>query len=216
MENLENMSRVQRENVLPPSPDIELYELLMSYPDTLSPTDELALFLVGARHQPHSLWTPYITVLPQNFTTTLYWSDEDLNWLQKSTLRSFTLKRKAHIQEMWFKYAPFLQQHPKFFPPLLFTSDNQITISSHNNNNNNTHFDPNTDPSNEQGTEKHYTSTKEVSTIGLREFKWALSIVWSRVFALRPGQSHGGLVPLADMMNAAPPTQTPADFHVGE
>jgi hypothetical protein len=209
MENLDNMTREQKERGLPPSSDVALYEILRSSPEKLSPTDAIALFLVGARCQPHSRWAPYIAVLPRNFTTTIYWSEDDLNWLQSSSLRTFTQQRKKRIAEVWSKYAPYLQKHPNFFPPLFFTAE-RSALSSHNK----THFDY-TELSGQVTVDERLIPTKDLrGPSGLLEFKWALSVVWSRVFALKPGKAHGGLVPLADMMNAAPPTQTSADFHV--
>lgn len=64
-----------------------------------------------------STWTPYFTVLPREFDTLMFWSDEELKELQGSAIIDRIGKQGADesILEM---IAPIVRANPSLFPPV--------------------------------------------------------------------------------------------------
>ncbi|EGC32310.1 hypothetical protein DICPUDRAFT_155733 [Dictyostelium purpureum] len=74
----------------------EIYEQVQSI--GLSPTNLQAVFIMYSKLNEKSFWHPYVTVLPESFSTSLYFSDNELDELQASQLKEFTIIRKDGIE----------------------------------------------------------------------------------------------------------------------
>eukprot|EP01102_Stenamoeba_stenopodia_P010380 TRINITY_DN3119_c0_g1_i1.p1 TRINITY_DN3119_c0_g1~~TRINITY_DN3119_c0_g1_i1.p1 ORF type:complete len:497 (+),score=131.68 TRINITY_DN3119_c0_g1_i1:33-1523(+) len=133
----------------------------------VSPTNLQAFWVYIESITESSPWLSYLLTLPRSFDTTLYFSDEEMELLQRSPLRVFTNRRKENIQQNYQAIRKQIQR--------LWES----------------------------------TSQGELFDFYKEEFGWALSVVWSRAFAVKfPSQDAptGALVPLADMFNMADPS----------
>ncbi|KAK5576462.1 hypothetical protein RB653_007606 [Dictyostelium firmibasis] len=64
----------------------------------ISPTNLQAIFLMYCKLNERSFWHPYVSVLPKQFTTSIYFSEEELDQLQSSKLKEFTIIRKDGIE----------------------------------------------------------------------------------------------------------------------
>jgi N-lysine methyltransferase SETD6 len=64
-----------------------------------------------------SRWKPYFQVLPSNFDTLMFWSDEELSELQASAVIEKIGKQGAE-QDILKIILPFVQAHPDLFPPI--------------------------------------------------------------------------------------------------
>ena len=115
-------------------------------------TNLIALFLLRQR-EADSAWQPYVSALPKEIGTTLFWSEEELAELQSSELAGLARSR-----------ADAVSRHHA-----------ALTAS---------------------------TATTS-SFFSEDDFRWALSIVWSRGHTVQlPGVGRqGALVPLIDMFN---------------
>ncbi|KAM9986595.1 hypothetical protein ACTFIY_011023 [Dictyostelium cf. discoideum] len=74
----------------------EIYEPSISI--GISPTNLQAIFLMYCKLNDKSFWYPYVSVLPKEFTTSIYFSEEELDELQSSKLKEFTIIRKDGIE----------------------------------------------------------------------------------------------------------------------
>ncbi|KAM9991559.1 hypothetical protein ACTFIZ_004961 [Dictyostelium cf. discoideum] len=74
----------------------EIYEASISI--GISPTNLQAIFLMYCKLNDKSFWYPYVSVLPKEFTTSIYFTEEELDELQSSKLKEFTIIRKDGIE----------------------------------------------------------------------------------------------------------------------
>ncbi|KAL6784072.1 hypothetical protein ACKKBG_A04680 [Auxenochlorella protothecoides x Auxenochlorella symbiontica] len=64
--------------------------------------DAVILYLAAQRRLgPASQLHPWLRLLPKTFTTTLFWKDEEVEWLAGTTLHRATLLRRMRLQESW-------------------------------------------------------------------------------------------------------------------
>eukprot|EP01113_Clastostelium_recurvatum_P035847 TRINITY_DN5038_c0_g1_i3.p1 TRINITY_DN5038_c0_g1~~TRINITY_DN5038_c0_g1_i3.p1 ORF type:complete len:450 (+),score=101.11 TRINITY_DN5038_c0_g1_i3:360-1709(+) len=90
----------------------------------LSPTNQQAIHLLYEKYKPDSFWKPYIDILPRNFTTSLFFSEEEMGTLQASPLRNFTIRRKESIADQHrVTFSRLFTWWPEFF------SSSQHTLS---------------------------------------------------------------------------------------
>lgn len=61
-----------------------------------------------------SPWKPYIDVLPSDFQTLMFWTDDELEELQASAVRQKVGKADADLM-FQTKLVPFLSQHQRIF-----------------------------------------------------------------------------------------------------
>ncbi|KAJ1671299.1 hypothetical protein EV182_007711, partial [Spiromyces aspiralis] len=64
---------------------------------------KMCLFLVYEKHVrgPASFWASYIDCLPESFSTTVWYNDEELRYLGGTPLEYFTALRKKKYQDDW-------------------------------------------------------------------------------------------------------------------
>ncbi|GAM26057.1 hypothetical protein SAMD00019534_092320 [Acytostelium subglobosum LB1] len=74
----------------------EIVELMKQ--SEIARTDAQAIYLMYSRLNTDAFWYPYASVLPETFTTTLYFNDEEMAALQRSKLRDFAMGRSKGIQ----------------------------------------------------------------------------------------------------------------------
>lgn len=113
----EELFAIPRDLILTPH-NSKLKDLVSQDLEELGPWLSLILvmiyeFLLGER----SAWAPYFSVLPREFDTLMFWSDEELKELQGSAIVEKIGKQGADesILEM---IAPIVQANPSLFPPV--------------------------------------------------------------------------------------------------
>jgi hypothetical protein len=136
----------------------------------LGATDEMALLLLNEQNNPNSYWRAYLDILPRSYSTSYYFSAEELQELQQSKLKEFTERRRAGVERHWQSISEGLLD-------VIAPDTWQVNITKSG-------------------------------------FEWALSVIWSRMFALQSDHADGALVPLADLANAASPQSRAEDWHV--
>jgi histone-lysine N-methyltransferase SETD3 len=65
----------------------------------------------------HSEWAPYINCLPKidEMNSTIFWTGDELEMIQKSTLYQETIKKKDLTEKEYLAIKPILDSFPKFF-----------------------------------------------------------------------------------------------------
>lgn len=77
-----------------------------------------------------SLWKPYFDVLPETFDTPMFWSDEELDELQASSVRDKIGKDEA--ESMFFSHIiPVIRKNSDLFPSSLDMADDQLIALAH-------------------------------------------------------------------------------------
>eukprot|EP00118_Oscarella_pearsei_P020390 m.220822 g.220822 ORF g.220822 m.220822 type:complete len:452 (+) comp39949_c0_seq21:69-1424(+) len=79
----------------------------------LSDINAMAAFLAFERNSRKSKWQPYIDLLPEKFTTTLFATEEELEELEGSYVLDFITKRNEAVQKV---YGRFSHDMEAFFP----------------------------------------------------------------------------------------------------
>jgi hypothetical protein len=124
-----------------------------------------------------SLWKPYFDVLPETFDTPMFWSDEELDELQASSVRDKIGKDEA--ESMFFSHIiPVIRKNSDLFPSSLDMADDQLIALAHRMGSTimSYAFDLENDDEPEDDTEE-----------------WVED---------RDGKSMMGMVPMADILNA--------------
>src|SRR5690606_31648793 len=69
--------------------------------DTSQPTHLMAIQLLYEKLEKgeKSFWFPYLETLPEEFTTTLYFTDEELEEFQDSKIKQFSKMRKQTVEK---------------------------------------------------------------------------------------------------------------------
>jgi [ribulose-bisphosphate carboxylase]-lysine N-methyltransferase len=99
----------------------DLKQVFIDSPGYLQYTDEvLAIGLLYARlfptQQQECSWIRHVDVMPKEFNSTLYWSEQELLHLQPCTVYHLTKMMKKQIQNDFESlYLPLIQQHPHLF-----------------------------------------------------------------------------------------------------
>jgi len=88
-------------------PGSEKEEFLLS----LSQTNLMCLFLLLEKTNSNSKWSTYIETLPNNFSTTIFWSKSELEELQSSTLKDFSLRKYTTIERQFHYLSPFFAEY---------------------------------------------------------------------------------------------------------
>eukprot|EP01132_Coremiostelium_polycephalum_P006273 gene6273-7815_t len=65
----------------------------------ISKTDQTAVYLMYSYLNKDSFYYPYTMILPKEFSTTIYFNQEELKELQSSKLKDFTIQRNRGIDE---------------------------------------------------------------------------------------------------------------------
>ncbi|ELR18348.1 SET domain containing protein [Acanthamoeba castellanii str. Neff] len=90
----------------------------------LSATNENALLLLVHKNDPNSPWQRYIDVLPSTFSTTLFFSDDELSYLEGSSLHHFARQRRRAIESQYDTiFTPLFVDYPEHFAPEQFSLD---------------------------------------------------------------------------------------------
>lgn len=78
----------------------------------------------------NSQWKPYLDVLPATFDTPMFWSDEELEELQGSSLRS-KIGRASADKMFLEKLVPIIRGQPDAFPGSQDSSDVDLVQLAH-------------------------------------------------------------------------------------
>eukprot|EP01041_Mallomonas_annulata_P003765 gene3765-7475_t len=91
-----------------------LKEILDEKPSLLSHPDEvLAMALMHAVNHRECAWSNHVQSLPDNFNSTIYWSDSELNELKECTIYHLTNLMKRQIKSDWETlHGPMAMRYP--------------------------------------------------------------------------------------------------------
>ncbi|EGG21082.1 hypothetical protein DFA_00957 [Cavenderia fasciculata] len=140
----------------------------------ISRTDQQAIAIIYSILHEDSYWYEYVSILPKQFTTTVYFTREEMTQLQASPVHRFTEMRLNGVHRHYD------------------TTISRLRFG----------YEGGEDDSTKTKTKSQLDAMKEFKDdrYTLDQFKWALGCVWSRAFSL--SEEDGGMVPLADMFNA--------------
>lgn len=87
----------------------------------LSPRGKFYCFLIAQRNQTTSFFGPYLRSLPLQYTTPFYWSPEELQWLEGTTLRNTVQSTLSSLTDEFNAYFPLLSDaFPELFASVKF------------------------------------------------------------------------------------------------
>ncbi|KYR01865.1 hypothetical protein DLAC_01885 [Tieghemostelium lacteum] len=83
----------------------------------ISKTNEQAIYLMYSKLNNLSFWNAYTNILPQSFSTTLFFIEKELDELQASPLKQYTIQRKNsidyHYDNIFSKLSKVLDEFKK-------------------------------------------------------------------------------------------------------
>ena len=111
----EELFRIPRNLVLD-GQTTSLRQCLADRIDALDPWMSLILVVIfEALRGKKSTWHPYITLLPNNFDTLMFWSREELRELQASAVVQ-KIGRKSAEERFSTEIIPIVREYPDLFP----------------------------------------------------------------------------------------------------
>jgi hypothetical protein len=90
----------------------------------------LILVLIYEYLLPESRWKPYFEVLPDDFDTLMFWSDEELGELQTSSVVG-KIGRHGADEMFRSRIIPVIRKHPKSFPAAISLTDDALMQIAH-------------------------------------------------------------------------------------
>lgn len=93
----------------------------------LSVDDQLALHLMVERANPNSYWKPFLNMIPQEYSQSIFFNTEEMHELEGSNLHLLTEKLKHQIK------VDYNHIFPKLFLefPEVFTSEGDFGIAQY-------------------------------------------------------------------------------------
>jgi len=109
--------------ILPTNPLDEIMQRVKLIPLIGSnPTHITAIQLLYEKNKKDSFWKFYIATLPKEFSTTLYFTEEELNVLEGSKLKGYTQQRARALQRNYERIIEVLEdKFPQYFNRELYS-----------------------------------------------------------------------------------------------
>eukprot|EP00293_Proteomonas_sulcata_P001483 CAMPEP_0184329582 /NCGR_PEP_ID=MMETSP1049-20130417/144222_1 /TAXON_ID=77928 /ORGANISM="Proteomonas sulcata, Strain CCMP704" /LENGTH=319 /DNA_ID=CAMNT_0026651963 /DNA_START=27 /DNA_END=986 /DNA_ORIENTATION=+ len=63
---------------------------------------KLLIYVLKEKHKNESFWKPYLDILPENFSSPMFWTPEELDWLQGSHVKEAAKREKSEIQKQYY------------------------------------------------------------------------------------------------------------------
>lgn len=99
--------------------DVSIWSILSDSPDLI-----LAIRLIYEKLQIDSPWKPFLDLLPENYTATIFWNEKDLEQLKEGNLYQITNMHKKQIKLEYQKIKNLIcKKFVQIFPPNLFSED---------------------------------------------------------------------------------------------
>ncbi|KAL6069106.1 SET domain-containing protein 4, variant 3 [Balamuthia mandrillaris] len=159
-------------------------------PLVMPPMHTLVLFLLWERHLgTRSFWHPFIQQLPTSFTTSLYFTNEELQECQSDKFVEEVNRHKTELARMHEDLQAFLQTHKTFFERQEQTANSSSPSPS------------------------SYSSSFCTNGISLEDIYWAVSVVNTRACYMDVDTNDTNtLVPFADFLNHNNNVQSVGEF----